>query len=731
MLAETETDDEVRVKEKLRIGKKRRDRRKRMVGILSLAFAAAVVIGLAVTLFLGNQVRLAIAVAAVQIEKAKIAKTEAATAAEAKTKAEQDAAKAVNERTIAEQDATKAKQAAESAVADKTKAELDAAKAKQAAESAVADKTKAQQDAAKAKQEEIVARADAEIAKKQAAEAEESAKLLRYKTDVTAIEQKVASGDFRAAQTLLDLVPNKSTFEWRRLDLLSHPEIIKSSLFPMANLNGAKLSGDRKIMALCFDDRIEIRDASDLKKPILSQIKQTDVRTMALSYDGKTLAIGKIQRDANDRQVGVVQVIDASTGVANSSPLTAQSTSLTGLEFNRDGTMLMSIGQPDKIQKTAKLQHELMIWKSQGNQWSKVPDPDLHGILFRPTRAVFSEDGRRIVTSSSIDQLAFVLEMKKNNDGDQYFDWLEQVEKNSPRRKLRPGFVTSVFDDEAGKTVISIFSDTRSDTSNQIVVWDVDQSDVIVPVSTQNNQTQDRSDSEVAYPTFNPGQTVSVDMRINDLDFNGQVLLAAAGNDKKLIYWDLANGGIAELQNVTPKIFSGHGKTISSAVVLNSGSQFVSIATGPEPEVLLTDLATYRKEWDSLEMNDTRLTDESSPFSLFESSDSGRVIVGNDHGLVSINDVDGTSGKPELKWQVSAWNKHLVTREYLFALSTRDDLYRYNLDSGELESILTKLSQIAPDQKQDSDDSKKISSIEISDDARFAVVQRRKQKARV
>ncbi len=728
MLTEVDTKDEIQVKDKLLLGKRKRDRRKRLVYLLSAAFAIAVVAGLAV-----NAVAIRVArdeqKKAAEATQIAIEKTDEAEAAETRAAtAIATAAEKTKLAETAEADATLAKAEAASAKAqaaiDKAAAQTAKNEAQVANEAALMAKSKADQyqsqidnlepQIAQLNQDKANAIQQKDQALMDVKAAQEASQLLRYKTRITSIEQKVNLGDFKAAGDLLQFEEDKSSFEWGRLDLLSHPEVTGKSLFPLETLRGARLSGDRKTLALCFEDRIEIRDAVDLNK-LIANFKDREVESMTLSHDGSQLAIGK---------KGQIQIVDVSTLKSMGEPISAQSILITDLNFSQAGDRLLSVGVPNKISRSVATEHELMIFELTGSEWSKMTNPKFHGDPAIPSRASFSADGNRIVTSSPDadrgDRVAYVLELKSTSK-DKYYQWLNRFDEQSPRRNLKSGFVTSIFGDESGRTVISSFvSDAQSGSANQIVIWDVDQADETVAISTGTNLDTGRSQEEISYPRFNPSQTASVDAEVNSLDFNGQILLAAAG--KKMIYWELPDD-LTGLQLASSKVYRGHGRLITFSGILNAGSKFLTIAQGSEPEILLTDTSTYRDEIQSIEMA-AGLTDGSSPSSIARSTDSRRIIIGNDHGLISINE-PGSLQKPVLKWEISAWDDHILTRDHLFAVSRRDDLYRYDLVSGELEEILTGLSEIAAGQKIDSDLSNKISSIEISSDSRFAVVQRK------
>ena len=757
MLTQVETMQETQVKEKLQIGKRKRDRRKRLVYLLSAAFALAVFVGLVVNAWAiqvarDEQVKAqkataksvkaqadadaAIVIANQEKEIARVAKLEAADAkieaSDAKAEAVQAKTEADDARALAatsKAEAQAAQQAASTANQAAMLARTEADKYSEQVEGLKSDITKLNRDTTEAIAQKVQALKDVEIA-------EEASRLLRYKTRVTSIEQKVDSGDFNAARVSLDAETDKSTFEWGRLNLLSHPEVTLNSLFPEETVHEAQLSGDRSKLALRFDDRIEIRNTNDVLQPLFS-IPGTNFERSALSQDGRTLAIGVAESDGKRR---AIRIYDVATQTAIGNQLPAQSVSIDDLEFSRDGRFLLSVGTPSEIYRSVAQQHELMTWKNENGRWVEMSSPRFWGYRPNPTRATFSDDGNRIVTSSPDadpkQRFAYVLQLN-DRENQSYFEWigpdragtdslesLKGVEDLGPAGVLKSGFVTSVFGDEQGTTVISSFVSDSGD-ANQIVVWNVDDSDNMVPVSLPAGVRGDDSSDEL-YPTFDPARTASVNAKINDLDFNGQVLLGAGdGDDKKMLYvWDLTDGDWSGLRN-NPLVYNGHGQKIDAVGILQSGSKLISIAAGTEPEVLLTDRTTYQAERTELRVDDVKLTDDSSPYAFFRSSRTGQIIIGNDHGRVSLYD-SANQVNPGLKWEVSAWDRHIITHRHMFALSRRDDLYRYDLESGELEAVLTGLSEIKSENRFDTRN--RISSIEISDDSQFAVVQRKNRK---
>ncbi|MEM7782277.1 MAG: protein kinase [Planctomycetota bacterium] len=727
MLSVTDTDEEVQIKSQLRAGKRSRDQRKKLVFALSLAFAGAVLLGGGLALFLGQK-------AISERRNANLAKQEAKEERLAADKAKQEAEVAVEAEKKAKieivnlneqkKDAVEAKSAA---IEAKVAAEELRNKAVEAAQAAEEDRIAANEAKAAAEQAEEAAkeaknRADedklaAERAKERAIEAQ---KLLLYKSYISAIEQKINSGDFNAARQLLDRgqEADRQSFEWQRLNLLAHPEVTGNSLYPDESLKQAELSGDRSRLVLCFEDRIEIRNPTDLlAQPIVNmQFQDLDLGTIgrvAISKDGSTLAIAS---------EGTIHLLDAETGDEKFRPAVAQSLGITHIEFSQDGNRFLSVGSASSVNR--KNEHELMVFELIDGQWSKLPNPLFKGELPRPTYATFSGNGRRIITSSRgeviSEQKAYVLELNDKNT----FEWIKPWKGRE--RRMRTGFVTSIFADDAGQQVISSFNSQSLDgVSNQIVVWNVDESDGTSTISTLGFPTQSAQTGD--YPQVNPAWTAAVNTQINSLDYNGDMLLAA-GENRQLLYWDgLSDGEFSKIGKDQPKRLDGHGKTITNCGILNAGSKFLSIAGNENPEILLTDTNRLRPELNEVKLLENENVGRgSSPSCYHFDANKNQIFIGNDQGLVSVNSLDDVD-QSLLKFEVAAWRNHFVTRSSLFALSSRDELFRYNLSTGELESILTTISEFDPTEPS-VEKNGRIASFEVSQNGKVALIQRQNLK---
>ena len=750
MLSETDTDEEVQVKQKLLSGKRSRDRRKRLVATLGIAFAAAVLIGGGLTTYffiLNVKTGAELALKETQLdekdeeitkkdeelqEKIIIADNAEAAAADAlkkKDKAEKDAARitsAANKRVKeANEDADNRERLADQRVkaADKEaeEAKEEAEKAKK--EAAAADK---KVEAANKKVEDANKLVDQAVAKKE--EALESQELLLYKSRVASIAEKATEGDFHSAEGLLETAKDKQSFEWRRLRLLSHPEVLSRSLFPEDDLEAAEVSGDRERLALYFADRIEVRSATELDKVIstvqVGELGVTEIEQMALSHDGQMLAVAF---------ESVLRMINVDTGKVETMELAVQSQGVTHIEFSRDGSRMLTVGDPSSTRRSRGLESQLMTFENVNDTWRKMPNPRFGNDLPELGHARFSADGKRIVTSNPEgalkDQKAYVLSLRESSGGSEsqeqasFYEWMREFVRP---RSMKLGFVTSIFADAAGNEVISSFA--SQDGSYQLAVWRVDEGDGTVQISTATPQERSRRLTDEPYPTFDSARTIPVESKINYLDFNGEILLAA-GENRILTSW-IVNKDLSNLRTVKSTPFKGHGKEIGFSGILNAGSKYLSISLDSNPEVLLTDTSVRRAEQREFRLYDDEVLGAgSSPTAFYQSRDGNWNIFGNDQGVVSINANGSTDDEvnPSINWQVSAWNEHYITNQYLFAKSARDQLFRFDLLSGELEAVLT-LTNPAEFKSGGDGVENRIYSLNVSRNGKFAVIQRQNGK---
>ena len=591
--------------------------------------------------------------------------------------------KAMGQTAIAKQKDEEAKKSKKDA--DDAWAKAEDAKTRE--EAAIAEKNIATTQAEIAERKAISKEADAEAQ-------QEIANVATYRATNISIEENIANGDFSSSWKSLEslekkFVENSLPFELRRLRLLSQPKRMKNSV----RLDGARsttLTADRTTIVALFDDRIEVRDVQnpDVSK---AKIKVSNISVLkglarrhaafAVSADGRAIAFvrdGKIEVHVtkDGRRYMIEETLDG------------QSDSITGLTFSHHGTRLVSVGIPDKIRKSIQREHELMFWQFDGAKWQPLAPTKFAGNRLNPVTAIFSKDGNRVLAASAaIEQRAFLLELQNGADSDRRQNGAAHFEAI---RFLPAKIKNAVFADSEGRIVIG--STSAGLNSYQIVVSNIGKS------------TEYRSKE--------------LDSEILQLDFDGENLVVLT-EDKRAHVWPSIGSDFSRLRE-SPIIYRGHSKLIG----LTSNTkelEFLSYAVGSDPVILRTNTSDYVKEEIRFELEEN-LTDSSVPTSFSQFHDSDHLILGNDRGLVSIN--ERKTGKPVLKWEISAWKQHLITEQHLFARSHQDYLYRYNLVTGELEKVITKLSDNSGQENSNEESFQPISTLAISDDSRFAVLQR-------
>ncbi len=709
ILKGSKTNEENEIKAELKSGKSKRDRRKKLVQYLAVGLASSIAIGILINGFMIQQNITLIGKADVavtkqekaeeatreakiekeniEIEKNKIAKEVQPLKDEVtKNRAEikQFAVKLEQAETEYDQQLT-AKQAelGEQLVAEKVKfdnqlsqkklqydVELEAEQKRNSAR--LADEKKRFKNETKQLVEQK------RLLNQQVTQLNESSKFLRYKSDVTNAVQKLQSGDYRETRELIDRFVDKTPWEIARLDLLAHREI--EAIFPAKPLLAFANSADGSRFALVSDEQVEVHATRQFDQAI-AKIPVRGVTAIALSSDGKQIAIAT---PADSKlKPGKIQIYSLANLAAPllTQQLDAQSLTISQLEFSRDDSSFLSVGIPSKIRKSSGnvTEKELMIWKN----WSPI-DVKLivtNGQLPKFSRATFSENGERILTTHPdalpMEQVVHVFEQR-----DTGFLWID----TSPT-----GLNAADFENPSGSSIVASARDSQSGTYS-LVSWRLR-----VPTSsTQFIQTSTaKRDSVRSVAQLN--KMARRVRRYGDL-------LVTAGQDRKVTLWNW--------KTQTPTSFGGHAYDIDDCM-LKRGQSFedhviISVSLGADAEILKTDLATFEKEVEEVEIGKSTTSDVAAATTISRSPLTGQVAIGTDLGQVSVE----RSGK-RVQWQVTAWNQHVLTDRYLFAQTKDDHLYQFNRQSGELERVLTQLSQQL---------SEKITRLDISDDGKTALV---------
>ena len=196
---------------------------------------------------------------------------------------------------------------------------------------------------------------------------------------------------------------------------------------------------------------------------------------------------------------------------------------------------------------------------------------------------------------------------------------------------------------------------------------------------------------------------------------NGQEYLLTAGEDKKVVLWNL-EGGLP----TSPESFKGHSTAIDFCTLVSNGadvneSKLLSIVFGKTPEVLTTNLAKFVSDEEKLTLG--KPSTVLSPDNLFVSQDRNYAIVGQDNAHVTRTSLtaENKGTKKTIEWDVSAWKRHALSDDYLFAQSEKDYFLRFDRKTGALTGVLKDLIEENPGLK--------IERFQVSDDGNVALIE--------
>ncbi len=709
MLAEPESEAETLVKERLLAGRKRRDRRKKLVRWLALGLVASIIVGIGLNAFMIN----------LNLKSAKLRDEALQDKANIEQEIEPLRLEVAANQTKIKQFPIKLKQEQDRFDAElaKQRAQLNAelAEEKQKFGDELAQQKRqfanrlAEEKSRLAEQlkefDEQRASLNSEIGALhgQLSSLNESSKLLRFKSAISDIRQELDSGNFREARQLLDGLEPKNTWEWSRLNLLSHREV--ESLFPKHPVTAVCASLDGRKLGIVFPDRIELRETGDFLAPP-ALIPLANVQSAAFSPDGMLLALG---RPSNSLlEPGLIQIVDVSDArnprLARS--LQGQSKSIFHMEFSPQSNRFLAVGVPSNLRKGSgsDLEEELQVWSS---DWKRIDVKlvDAQGARPKFERASFSVDGSRILTThpSGLGREQFVHLFSESSEG---YRWIEK----SPVVHLN----CATFLDDSGTEIIASARNPKTGAF-ELVVWDPERS---IATAADNEQQNLVSVGNVDLQT-SLSAIAQLDGKILHMWRAGKWLVTC-GEDRQSTLWNLGTGSATS--------FRGHSRSVDFCSLRPGPSEnehvIVSAAIGSNSELLKTNLATYLQENDTLAIGKTADDDNPSPTCLFRSSVTGRLAFANDQGLAAVvMDVDGpensltqqvSEGKT-IQWEVSAWKNQVLTSEYLFAQSRLDEFYQFDRRSGELVQVLTTLAENRDDQTE-------ITAFEVSADGRMAIV---------
>ena len=719
MLENPQTNEEKSVLDQLVSGKSKRDRRKKLVRYLALGLASSIIVGLGLNAFMITENFKSLKLA--DDATAKKTKAEAATQLAQAATLEAQAATLEAEQDLIELDAKK-KEEQEKFDALSQKLQADKAKLEDEKTSLVHEKTRLDKQLVEVKDEhaeqlvEEQAKFDAETrkfeaetkrfeaeTKKFAAETEdlveekqkldqqvndlnESSQLLRYKSAITTVVQKLQAGDYRETRRLLDDFEDQASWEVARLNLLAHRET--EAIYPDQKMETFAAAADGSRFAMVFEQHIEIRDTSRLKKPLLT-IPVQGASAVALAADGKRLAIGKpSDSKLKPGKIWIVNLADPDAPIQER-VLDGQSQTISKLEFSRDSGHFLSVGLPSKIRKSSgnSTEKELMVW---GRNWTplKVELIGQNGELPKFSSASFSPNGQRILTTNPLglarDQHVHIFELQG-----QAYRWSS--------RSPSTGINVATFENSNGTRVVGCKRDMQVGTYS-LVTW----------------PTKGTADSPTGFVSTSPQTSVSlrtvatIEEKVLSINkFDNQ--LVTAGQDRQITVWDWITK--------TPKPYGGHASDVNFTALLPgdepASNIWISVSSGDKPEVLKTDLSLFQSEVDTIPMGRVAANEQPTPCTLGYSKVTQQVALGNNLGQASVTRNVGTADNRTIQWNVSAWKNHVLSANYLFAQSRSDFIYQFDRKTGALDRVLTKIGSAFKNE---------ITKFEVSQDGRIALV---------
>lgn len=722
MLEAPETAEEKSVREQLVLGKTKRDRRKKLVRYLALGLISSIIVGLALNAFVFRENYKLLKLRDAAVDEKQEAETSARLAEEKRQKAEQELLPLQKE---IEDFPIKIKQyetqlAEKKRVHDQQKRENDRQKRENDQQKKEFDQQTKEYNQQKnefdqqtkehnqqlADQKLKLDRQNAETRKlakqknmlfEQVSNLNESSKLLRYKSGITNVVQKLQAGDYRETRKLLDVFEDQSDWEVARLNLLAHREI--EAIYPDQALETFAASADGSRFAMVFDQRVEIRDTNQFNRELPS-IQIQGATAVALSADGTRLAIGK--PSGSKLEPGKIWIFNISNPGSPSREriLDGQSMSISKLEFGRDSKRFLSVGLPSKIRKSSGtlMEKELMVWDS---DWAAI-DVELigpNGELPIFSSAAFSRSGDRVLTTNPLglprDQHVHVLERRGST-----YRWLS--------RSPEAGINVATFENPTGTRIVGCQRDLQAGTYS-LATWPTNRSD-----SSSSSSSGSSSGSLTGFVSTSPSEpkrlrTVATleqkALSINKFDDQ----LVTSGQDRQITVWDW--------QTKTASSYGGHAHDVNFTALLkgdkSSQNIWISVAAGDKPEILKTDLSKFRSEVDKVPMGRIAPNQQPSPSTLGFSNVTQQAALGNNLGQASVTRNVGKNNSQTIQWNVSAWKNHVLSTKYLFAQSRSDFIYKFNRETGALDEVLTKISSAFDNE---------IIKFEVSQDSRIALV---------
>lgn len=510
----------------------------------------------------------------------------------------------------------------------------------------------------------------------------ESSKFLRYKSGLNRIQADLDNGQFRDARQQLDKYPNQHDWEIKRLNLYAHREI--QSLYPDRPIQAVAFGGEQ--IAIAFKDKIETRAIADLTK-ISTSIAHPNATTVTLSSSGDRLFVG--QSGPDNRKPGRITIYDTSNAgrALAIETFDAQSGSIDKIEINDNGNLMLAVGKVSPLRQSAGvgLEEPLMVWADGVRVEVDLVLPDGSSPKFNS--ASFSDSGNRILLTNDagIQQDRAVHVFENSNLG---FQW----RASCPVR----GVSTAIFTPGTQSSVLAAATDPRNG-EHALVEWQFAKP----PISQAANSNRDRQPQATSIVT-------TLQASITKLARNGR-FVAAVDSSRRTTVWDWQTKSSLQLP--------GHSE-IADECFLLSGTElldckFFTAVLGNQPELLVSDLATFQREMRRKQI--AWFTPELPPSvtaaSIKRVDGNSVQAFGNDRGTAVV-EINGS----QTQWNISAWRSHVFSNQFIFAQSNEDFIHVFDRRSGEALRVLTGLAELLGS-------TERVTEFQVSRDGQVALIQ--------
>jgi len=588
ILEKPETEDETNIKNQLIAGKTKRDRRKKLVRYLALGLVASILVGLGLNAVMINENFKSLKLRDDAVAERKQAEKELLPLrneiadkqkeielfpqkldqAEKDFNVELVAQKKKNRQQLVQQQERNKQRLADEKVKHGQQLVVEQNKFEKEQNKLEKEKDKLAQDFNQeklkfAEKTQTLVKQKKQL-DQQVSDLNESSKLLRYKSAITNVVQKLQAGDYRETRRLLEGIEGQSNWEVARLNLLAHREI--EAIYPQQTMKTFAASADGSRLALVFEQEIEIYDTRQFNIPLLS-IPIEGSTAAALSADGSQIAVAKPSDSVlKPGTIWIVDISDPNSPVQQQT-LRAPSRTISKLEFSLDSSRFLAVGLPSKLRKSSgtSLEKELMVW---GPNWSPIQVELVgeDGELPKFSSAIFSDDGNQILTTNpnglARDQLVHVFRQRGN-----VYRW----SATSPSSRIN----VATFENSAATRIVGCQRDSQSGT-HSLVTWSIASSNI------------EPSADFVSPSSGTPSVRSVAPLEQKALSINRyENQLVTSGQDRQITIWDW--------RSKTPTSFGGHAYDVDFTAFLPGDDSetniWISVASGEKPEVLKTDLS--------------------------------------------------------------------------------------------------------------------------------------------